>query len=93
MNKATIGSVICGTMRTEDLIPVFLNLADELGLSVDTKLQCDTLPDNYYESEDAHYDLEQLFDALDSVAPEGCYFGSHPGDGSDYGFWPCEDFS
>jgi len=93
MTKPTIGTVLSGTMRAEDLIPAFLNLADDLGLSVDTMLQYATLPEGYYESEDAMYDLAQLFEALDSIAPEGCYFGAHPGDGSDYGFWPCEDFS
>ena len=87
----TIGTVISGTMRPEDLIPTFLNLTEELGLSVDTMLQYDTLPEGYYESDDAMYDLDRLFDALDSVAPEGCYFGAHPGDG-DYGFWRWKDW-
>lgn len=45
----------------------------------------------YYESEDAAGDLCWLFDALGEYAPDGHYFGAHEGDGSDYGFWECED--
>lgn len=44
-----------------------------------------------YWSEQADEDTHELFDILDSIAPEGCYFGSGYGDGSLYGFWPCED--
>jgi len=42
----------------------------------------------WWDSEDAHWYLEGLFDALNDLAPEGYYFGSHEGNGSDYGFWP-----
>jgi hypothetical protein len=47
--------------------------------------------DNYFETEDASYDLEALTDELNNHAPHYAYFGSHPGDGADFGFWIVED--
>lgn len=32
-----------------------------------------------------------LMDDLNEYAPDGFYFGAHPGDGSDFGWWPVED--
>lgn len=31
--------------------------------------------------------IDTLIDRLDYNAPQGMYFGTHPGDGSDFGWW------
>ena len=43
--------------------------------------------DPWYQSESASEVLIDLFDALEQYCPEGYSFGSHPGDGADYGVW------
>lgn len=93
-----IGSVIHGTMRNEDLIPTFLSELKERDTEKTYKKLIEEIQQNqksttygdagYYESEDATWDLEELFEALNELAPPFCYFGAHVGNGSDYGFWP-----
>jgi len=95
-----IGSVSHGTMRREDLIPDFISALKSMRpfrrhhRSVVREIEHNmrTIED-YFDSEIAIYDLnERLFAALDNYAPPFFYFGSHPGNGADYGFWLSEEW-
>jgi len=84
-------------MRKEDLIPRFLDfIPDENGLKQDIidRIAFNADEDNsydYYASEDSDFDLDELFDAMQEFCGPYFYFGSHPSDGADYGFWLCEN--
>lgn len=89
-----IGSVSSGTMRPEDLIPDFIDVARDLGAN-DNEDHKKTLAeieqrmeaDDYFDTEEANWDLEELFDILQKYAPPYFYFGASDCDGADYGFW------
>ena len=95
-------TIIRATHRTQDLIPALLaalreyNPARYMGHMVSPfgPVPAYAMEDDdssWWDSEDAHYLLECLFDDLNDTAPDGYYFGAHPGDGSDFGFWPIDD--
>ena len=89
-------SVSHGTMRTQDLVPVFMDILRDTPEYVQVM---NTVPSHaqddkeaeWWDDEDAHWLLISLTETLESYAPQGYYFGSHPGDGSDYGFWKLTD--
>jgi hypothetical protein len=93
MGKAIMGTVSHGTMRNEDLIPAFVTALKDIDKDKAAEFENDLPEDRKldWNSEDADDMLERLFDALNEQAPDGCYFGAHPGDGCDYGFWKFED--
>lgn len=96
------GTLIQATHRHEDLIPAFTQELFLLRPSVARYLQ-----DEYKEvyaalahpelgdldpaDQDAPELVDTLFIKLDEAAPDGYYFGAHPGNGSDFGFWEVED--
>lgn len=99
----TVGSVSTATMRSQDLLPAFCEELRYLGHR-DTKLTIIQRRvqsalngkygenDAYFQNEESAWDLDDLFDMLDSHSLPYMYFGAHPGDGSDYGFWLTENF-
>lgn len=87
--RATIGSLSHGTMRHEHLIPVF---SDEIRRLA--KHDRDSNRRRYAarvlgsDNADPDEQLHEMFEVLNAYAPPYAYFGSHEGDGSDYGYWP-----
>lgn len=90
MNTIKSGTVIHGTLRAEDLINAFARLLQELAPEQYANLLVEADEVTDYESDEACEILVALETALSEIAPEGMYFGTHPGDASDFGFWHWE---
>ena len=82
------GTISHGTMRAQDLVPAFLDALRACNPVLAEQLDAER--PSIYSDEMPEWLNETLWDAMDKHAPEGHYFGSHPGDGSDYGIWPIE---
>jgi hypothetical protein len=107
MTQFQLGSISHGTLRTQDLLPVFLETFMALGGNVPSDLECGAYieylnwpnpattacddEDKFWDSEDAMWDMEALTDGLNNLCPSFVYFGTLEGDGSDFGFWVDRD--
>lgn len=93
----TSGSISSGTLRADHLADAFLGEIDRLQLhdriSADLTHRAQLLacsasspvaPDL---PADAHETIEELIEVLNTAANPGWFFGAHPGDGADFGFW------
>lgn len=90
-----IGTISHGTLKPSDLVESFSSEYERLG----------GRPSNVKHfrnvmfgrelaashEEELDWALEDLFALLNEMALDGMYFGSHEGDGSDFGFWPVRD--
>lgn len=89
-------TVIHVTLRRCDLIPAFMEVLRDTPeyLQMMNAVPSYALEDEdseWWDSDDAMYLLEDLFDTLDGYAPEGYHFGSIEGDASDFGFWKWDE--
>ena len=93
------GTVSWGTHRQPDLLRAFAEKLIEFepenehligeARAFAAMMERETIHPRTFD--DASHVLESLINALNEHAPEGWYFGTHPGDGSDFGFWVSEE--
>lgn len=95
--RTEAASISHGTHRSEDLIPAFagelrlLDANNPLIAEADAVMLLHGLGYSVMQDGDAAMELtHELMDALEEHAGPGLYFGAHPGDGSDFGYWPVE---
>ena len=94
VKTASIGRVSSATHKLEDLIPAFVDVLAPIDpkthqARMDEYADLALDDDGYFTDADEASDLlNQLFEDLSACAPAYAYFGAHPGDGADFGFWP-----
>lgn len=100
LNNPTIGTISHGTLRSEDLLSAFASElrrivgkeAAAAGAYLSALTGADDCLAEIQESDNepagAQEIICEMIDFLSELAPPYCYFGAHPGDGSDFGFWP-----
>jgi hypothetical protein len=95
------------TMRSEDLIPSFLYFLEQVAKECEIEDEVQAIQEEvaklefeeksgygtYYKNEDeASWILnEDIWELLNSIAPQFCYFGANEGDGACYGFWTSDE--
>lgn len=93
-----MGSVSHGTLRMEDLMPAFLDEAKAHRLTRAERKQVTAIAHAWAKANhddadiDTNSDLDDVADIINNHTLPGFYFGAHPGDGSDFGYWLSEGF-
>jgi hypothetical protein len=83
-------SISHATMVSDHIAEAIEDFAKEIN-----DLDLIALVEEYFEleteAERSEFLNETLWNYMDEIAPEGSSFVSHPGDGSDYGFWEYDE--
>ena len=89
ININQIGTVSAGTLRDKDLAPAFFQYATSIGAAVGAREAeaVQAVIDGTYEDGDPAEVIAGLMDAINDELPDYLYFGSHEGDGADFGVW------
>ena len=90
------GSISSGDMRPITLIPRFYDelrrtapaVAESRRIRNEMMAWEREVADGETDPEDDNRLVNLLCEALNEVGPPGLYFGAHPGDGADFGWWP-----
>ena len=84
-----LGSISTGTLRTDDLLRAFGNILEQLTESSFLTRNAYRLTTmNHASQQECDDVIAELEEALQELCPPFVYFGAHPGDGADFGFWP-----
>ena len=80
-----------GTLNPIGYVPKFLAVLKEFAPEVYRRVTRDNPElldvEGHIDDRDISFAIENLFDAMDEIAPEGCTFRSLEGDGTDFGYW------
>lgn len=87
-------TLVEGTLVAEDIVEAIMTFLrnNHDGAYTEALLRIEDLEFNGVRwEEDDELLNDFLFPLMDIIAPLGYYFGSHPGSGSCFGFWECEE--
>jgi len=82
-----IGSLSHGTLIDDDIVNSIESWNEDFKDS-----ELDSIIEDYWNEPEYKSEIlnEEICSRMNELAPSGFYFGCHPGDGSDIGFWPCD---
>ena len=95
MTQFQLGSISSGTLRTLDLLEAFASEAEarcgDMATRAVSTAHIYLDPDAVVDDEQVQETLDELRFLLEDSCPPFVYFGTLPGDGADFGFWPDMD--